>query len=141
MLQDGGGQAAGDQATLQALGILTTLFGAADMPLELPLFLGDFALQLHELGDQPVDSQFLDKLFHARCQLLDGLIATRFRVRVKRAREVLFDGRMSSLRHFQEEVPEVSDLQECGIFFDGFEAFAEGDVVECYALDEIERTL
>ena len=77
----------------------------------------------------------------AGCQLLDGLVATRFRVRVKRAREVLFDGRIASLRHFQEEVPEVSDLQECGIFFDGFEAFAEGDVVECYAMEELDRSL
>ena len=77
----------------------------------------------------------------AGCQLLDGLIATRFRVRVKRAREVVFDGRIASLQHFQEEVPEVSDLQECGIFFQGFEAFAEGDVVECYAMEELERAL
>jgi len=77
----------------------------------------------------------------AGCQLLDGLIATRFRVRVKRAREVVFDGRISSLQHFQEEVPEVSDMQECGIFFEGFEAFAEGDVVECYAMEELDRSL
>ena len=77
----------------------------------------------------------------AGCQLLDGLLATRFRVRVKRAREVLFDGRIASLRHFQEEVPEVSDMQECGIFFEGFEAFAEGDVVECYAMEELDRSL
>jgi len=77
----------------------------------------------------------------AGCQLLGGTIATRFRVRIKRAREVIFDGRIASLRHFQDEVPEVSDLQECGIFFDGFEDFAEGDIVECYAMEELERTL
>ncbi len=77
----------------------------------------------------------------AGCQLLGGTIATRFRVRVKRAREVLFDGRIASLRHFQDEVAEVSDLQECGIFFDGFEDFAEGDIVDCYAMEELERTL
>ena len=36
---------------------------------------------------------------------------------------------------------EVRDLQECGIFFDGFEAIAEGDIVECYEMEELERTL
>jgi translation initiation factor IF-2 len=77
----------------------------------------------------------------AGCQLLDGFVNTKFRVRIKRARDVIFDGSIASLRHFQNEVSEVRDMQECGIFFEGFEAFAEGDVVECYAMEELERTL
>ena len=78
----------------------------------------------------------------AGCQLIDGSIRTKnARVRIRRNRDQVWDGRISSLRHFQDEVPEVKDLQECGIFFDGFEDFKEGDVVECYAMEEMERTL
>ena len=78
----------------------------------------------------------------AGCQLLDGVIRVKdAKVRIKRNRDVVWDGRISSLRHFQDEVAEVTDLQECGIFFDGFEDFQEGDVVECYAMEEMERTL
>ncbi|MGI6495644.1 MAG: translation initiation factor IF-2 [Kiritimatiellia bacterium] len=78
----------------------------------------------------------------AGCQLTDGVIRTSdARVRVLRGREKIFDGRILSLHHFQDEVQEVKDLQECGIRFDGFDAFAEGDTVECYSLVELERTL
>ncbi|MBQ7721841.1 MAG: translation initiation factor IF-2, partial [Kiritimatiellae bacterium] len=78
----------------------------------------------------------------AGCQLLDGIIRVKdAKVRVKRNRDVVWEGRISSLRHFRDEVPEVKDLQECGIFFDGFEDFQEGDVVECFSMEEIERTL
>ena len=77
----------------------------------------------------------------AGCQLLDGVVNTKARVRIKRVRDVIFDGRIASLRHFQNEVNEVRDLQECGIFFEGFEAFEAGDIVECYVMEEMERTL
>ena len=78
----------------------------------------------------------------AGCQLLDGIIRVKdAKVRIKRNRDIVWDGRISSLRHFQDEVAEVKDLQECGIFFDGFEDFQEGDIVECYAMEEMERTL
>ena len=78
----------------------------------------------------------------AGCQLLDGIIRVKdAKVRIKRNRDIIWDGRISSLRHFQDEVAEVKDLQECGIFFDGFEDFQEGDIVECYAMEEMERTL
>ncbi len=77
----------------------------------------------------------------AGCQLLDGTIGAKLFVRIKRGRDVVYDGRIASLRHFQDEVDEVRDLQECGIFFDKFEAFEEGDIVECYAMEEMEKTL
>ena len=78
----------------------------------------------------------------AGCQLLDGSVRVKdARVRIHRKHDEIWDGKISSLRHFQDEVPEVKDLQECGIFFDGFEDFEEGDVVECYAMEEMERTL
>ncbi len=69
------------------------------------------------------------------------MIGAKLFVRVKRGREVVFDGRIATLRHFQEEVDQVRDLQECGISFQGFEAFEEGDIVECYAMEEKEKSL
>jgi translation initiation factor IF-2 len=77
----------------------------------------------------------------AGCQMLDGALRGDARVRVKRLRDVVFDGRILSLRHFQEEVREVREAQECGIRFQDFEGFAEGDIVESYILEELERTL
>jgi len=77
----------------------------------------------------------------AGCQLLDGVLRADARYRVFRKKEKLWDGKLSSLKHFQNEVAEVSGSQECGIFFNGFEAFQVGDIIECYALEELPRTL
>ena len=77
----------------------------------------------------------------AGSQLLDGVVRKDARVRVKRLREILFDGKVATLRHFKDEVTEVRDMQEFGISFVDFEDFQEGDVIECYAMEELERTL
>jgi translation initiation factor IF-2 len=77
----------------------------------------------------------------AGCRMLDGVLRTDSRLRVLREKQPIFDGRALSLHHFQDEVAEVKEPQECGVRFDGFEGFAEGDVIECYAMQEIERTL
>ena len=59
----------------------------------------------------------------------------------QRLRDVLFQGKIASLKHFKDEVSEVRDMQEFGVSFVDFEDFAEGDVIECYAMEELERTL
>lgn len=77
----------------------------------------------------------------AGSQLLDGVVRKDALVRIKRLREVLFEGKISSLKHFKDEVAEVRDMQEFGVSFVDFEDFVEGDVIECYAMEELERTL
>ena len=77
----------------------------------------------------------------AGCQLLDGSVLKSAFVRIKRLREVLFQGKIASLKHFKDEVNEVHDMQEFGVSFVDFEDFAEGDIIECYAMEELERTL
>ena len=77
----------------------------------------------------------------AGCQLLDGVLKSDARYRLFRKKDKVWDGKLSSLKHFQKEVPEITGSQECGIFFNGFEAFQVGDIVECYALEELPRTL
>ena len=77
----------------------------------------------------------------AGCQLLDGSVIKSAYVRIKRLREVIFQGKIASLKHFKDEVAEVKDMQEFGVSFVDFEDFQEGDIIECYAMEELERTL
>ena len=77
----------------------------------------------------------------AGCQMLDGALQFSARYRILRNKEAIWDGKLQTLKHFQNEVSEVSGSQECGIAFSGFEEFAEGDTVECYVLEELPRSL
>lgn len=77
----------------------------------------------------------------AGCQMLDGVFRADARYRIFRKKEKIWDGTLSSLKHFQNEVTEVTAAQECGIFFNGFEGFEVGDTIECYVLEELPRTL
>jgi len=77
----------------------------------------------------------------AGCQVSDGSVRTDAKVRVYRQRQVVYTGRIATLRHFQSEVTEVKEPQECGIRFENFDSFAEGDYIECYILEELPRVL
>ncbi|HPS09404.1 MAG TPA: translation initiation factor IF-2 [Kiritimatiellia bacterium] len=77
----------------------------------------------------------------AGCQMLDGTIRADARFRIFRKKEKMWDGKLSALKHFQNEVSEISGSQECGILFNGFEEFLVGDTIECYALEELPRSL
>ena len=75
------------------------------------------------------------------CLVLKGIINVKHRVRVKRKNEVLFEGTIQSLKHFQDDVPEVREAQECGIRVLHFADLAEGDIIEAYEIEEREQTL
>ncbi len=77
----------------------------------------------------------------AGCQMLDGMLRSDGRFRVLRKGEKVWEGKLSALKHFQDDVSEVTGSQECGILFDGFEEFQEGDTVECFVLEELPRSL
>ena len=77
----------------------------------------------------------------AGSQMLDGTLISSARYRVLRNRAVVWEGKLQSLKHFKDEVKEVTGQQECGVHFAGFEGFAEGDTIECYILEELPRTL
>ena len=77
----------------------------------------------------------------AGCQMQDGSLLSTARYRVFRDGAKLWDGKLTSLKHFKDEVKEVTGQQECGVCFDGFEKFAEGDTIECYVLEELPRSL
>jgi len=77
----------------------------------------------------------------AGCQMLDGTLRSDGRFRVLRKNEKVWEGKLSALKHFQNDVSEVTGSQECGILFNGFEEFQEGDTVECFVLEELPRSL
>jgi translation initiation factor IF-2 len=71
----------------------------------------------------------------------DGRIHRKAHARVIRGGIPVFDGRMSTLRRFQEEVEEVRTNFECGIRLGEFNEYQEGDIIECYKLEKIPQTL
>lgn len=77
----------------------------------------------------------------AGSQMLDGMLTASARYRILRNKSKIWDGKVQTLRHFKDEVKEVTGQQECGICFANFEGFAEGDIVECYILEELPRSL
>jgi translation initiation factor IF-2 len=77
----------------------------------------------------------------AGSQMLDGKLVSTARYRVLRGGSKVWDGKLQTLRHFKDEVKEVTGQQECGVCFLNFEQFSEGDTIECYMLEELPRSL
>ncbi len=73
----------------------------------------------------------------AGCVVERGSIARDARVRVLRDGEKIWDGAVFSLKHFQDDVREVREGEECGIRLAGFDKFKEGDLLEFYRVEEI----
>ena len=67
--------------------------------------------------------------------LRDGRIARNSLIRVVREGEVIFDGQVSSLKHFKDDVREMTAGFECGIGIEGFTDVQEGDVLEAHRLE------
>ena len=68
----------------------------------------------------------------AGCLVNEGVIQRNALIHVKRNDRVLFTGKMHSLKRFQDDVNEVKAGFECGIGIEGFDAFAEGDIIEAF---------
>ncbi|MBI4655493.1 MAG: translation initiation factor IF-2 [Elusimicrobia bacterium] len=77
----------------------------------------------------------------AGCLVREGKIARTQSVRVLRGKEIVFKGKLSSLKHFKEDVKEVEKGFECGIMIDGFRDTAVGDVIESLTREEKTRRI
>lgn len=75
----------------------------------------------------------------AGCYVTGGSITRNALVRVRRGEEVVFEGKVASLRRVKDDVREVLQGFECGLVLDGFADFREGDLIEAYLLKEVER--
>ncbi len=77
----------------------------------------------------------------AGSQMLDGKLVAKELYRIIRNKQQAWDGKVQTLRHFKDEVKEVSGQQECGVCFLDFEGFAVGDIIECYQMEQLPRSL
>ena len=76
----------------------------------------------------------------AGCYVTEGELSRDDRVRIVRDSTVIFEGNISSLRRFKDDVKTVKQGYECGIGVDGYQDIKVGDVIEGYRVEEVERT-
>jgi translation initiation factor IF-2 len=78
----------------------------------------------------------------AGCRVTEGVVRRGARVRIIREDIVVLElGTLKTLKRFKDEVAEVGSGVECGMFFEGFQDIKEGDVIECFNLEEVARSL
>ena len=75
----------------------------------------------------------------AGCYITDGKMLRNQQVRLLRDNVVIFEGKLSSLRRFKDDVREVAEGYECGIGLENYNDIKVGDVVECFTMEEIEQ--
>jgi len=77
----------------------------------------------------------------AGCIVRSGLMNRQSRVRVVREGVEVYEGTISSLKRFKDDVREVREGFECGIGIENFNDVKVGDVIECYRTEQVARTL
>jgi translation initiation factor IF-2 len=73
----------------------------------------------------------------AGCRVLEGELRRNAKMRVLRDEQEIFSGEISSLKHHQDDVREVRQGFECGVSLKDFNDFEEGDILECYIIEEV----
>ncbi|MDD2647844.1 MAG: translation initiation factor IF-2 [Eubacteriales bacterium] len=71
--------------------------------------------------------------------VLDGKLQRNAQVRVIRGEKTVYDGKLTGLKRFKDDAKEVGVGYECGVSMDGFSDVMEGDKLECYVNEEVER--
>ena len=77
----------------------------------------------------------------AGCMVTDGEIQRRGKVRVVRDGVQVYEGELGSLKRFKDDVREVREGFECGLNVSNFNDIKVGDMIECYRVEEVARTL
>jgi translation initiation factor IF-2 len=77
----------------------------------------------------------------AGCRVTEGKVERGAGVRLIRDNVVIHEGKLKTLKRFKDEVAEVPSGQECGMAFENYEDIREGDIVECFRVEEIARKL
>ncbi len=75
----------------------------------------------------------------AGCYVTEGKLQRNAQVRLTRDNVVVFEGKLSSLKRFKDDAKEVAQGYECGASLDGYNDIKEGDAIECFVMEEIER--
>ena len=77
----------------------------------------------------------------AGCRVTDGIVRRGSGVRLLRDDVVIHEGKLATLRRFKDDVQEVRDGNECGMSFENYQDIQVGDVIECFEVEEIARTI
>ena len=77
----------------------------------------------------------------AGCRVTDGMVERGANVRLIRDNVVIHEGKLRQLKRFKDDAKEVMAGQECGMSFENYQDMRAGDVIECYRVEEIRRTL
>jgi len=77
----------------------------------------------------------------AGCRVTNGGVSRKEDIRIVRDGEVIWDGRLSSLKRVKEDIQEAKKGTECGMEFEGFQDFKEGDMIQSLKKVEVLRKL
>ena len=77
----------------------------------------------------------------AGCEVTEGVVRRGASVRLLRDDVVIHEGKLSTLKRFKDEVREVTQGFECGMAFENYQDIRADDVIECFEVEEIARTL
>ena len=77
----------------------------------------------------------------AGCQVTEGIVERGAGVRLLRDNVVIHEGKLKTLKRFKDEVKEVPVGQECGMAFENYEDIRAGDVIECFRVEQVTRSL
>jgi translation initiation factor IF-2 len=77
----------------------------------------------------------------AGCRVTEGTVERGANVRLIRDNVVVHEGKLSQLKRFKDDAREVTVGQECGMAFEGYQDMRVGDVIECYRVEQIQRSL
>jgi translation initiation factor IF-2 len=77
----------------------------------------------------------------AGCRVVDGKVERGAKVRLIRDDVVIHEGTLSTLKRFKDEVREVPAGQECGMAFAAYQDMRPGDVIECFNVETVTRSL
>ncbi len=77
----------------------------------------------------------------AGCRVTEGMVERGSGVRLLRDDVVIHEGKLSTLKRFKDEVKDVQMGQECGMAFENYQDMRAGDVIECFRVETVQRTL
>jgi translation initiation factor IF-2 len=77
----------------------------------------------------------------AGCRVTEGKVERGAHVRLIRDNVVIHEGKLATLKRFKDEVREVIAGQECGMAFENYEDMRPGDVIECFQVEQVQRSL
>jgi translation initiation factor IF-2 len=77
----------------------------------------------------------------AGCRVTDGKVERGANVRLIRDNVVIHEGKLSQLKRFKDDAREVLAGQECGMAFENYQDMRQGDTIECYRVETVQRSL